>query len=94
MCSSAGAAAPSVFGVTTAEEGDYCIVITHRNHLAIMSATAQSLNSATATLYDFASGAAQYYGTSGAKELESGVWGMWSGDINQDGEVTTEDYTY
>ena len=29
----------------------------------------------------------------GTKELGSGVWGMWSGDVNQNGEVTTEDYT-
>ncbi|MFQ5752064.1 MAG: hypothetical protein ACE5HI_08720 [bacterium] len=29
----------------------------------------------------------------GAKELETNVWGMWSGDINQDGQTTTADFT-
>lgn len=36
-----------------AASGDYYIVIKHRNHLAIMSANAVSLNNSTSTLYDF-----------------------------------------
>lgn len=36
-----------------AASGDYYIVIKHRNHLAIMSANAVSLDNSTSTLYDF-----------------------------------------
>ncbi len=25
--------------------------------------------------------------------METGVWGMWAGDVNQDKNVTTTDYT-
>jgi len=74
-------------------DGDYYIVVRHRNHLAVMSAAAQSLNSSSATLYDFTTGNGQYYGTGGAKELETDVWGMIAGDGNQDGGVYAEDYT-
>jgi unsaturated rhamnogalacturonyl hydrolase len=74
-------------------EGGYFIVVRHRNHLAIMSASAQALHSGTPALYDFTAGAGQVYGANGAKELEPGVWGMWAGDVNQDQNVTTSDYT-
>ncbi len=50
-------------------EGDYYIVIKHRNHLAVMSANAVHLNSTTSTLYDFTTGSDKYYGTGGAKQL-------------------------
>jgi len=36
-----------------AANGDYYIVIKHRNHLAVMSANTVSLNASTSTLYDF-----------------------------------------
>ena len=36
-----------------AADGDYYIVIKHRNHLSVMSASKVSLNSSTSTLYDF-----------------------------------------
>jgi len=51
-------------------EGNYYIVIKHRNHLAIMSANAVALNSTTSTLYDFTTGSDKYYGTGGSKQLE------------------------
>ena len=58
-----------------------------------MSKTTRSFNRENALLYDFTNGSIKYYGECGAKELESGVWGIWAGDINQDSEVTTMDYT-
>jgi hypothetical protein len=82
-----------------APENSYYIVIRHRNHLAVMSAEVVPLNASTSSLYDFSSGtptgAVKYYGTGGAKEIDSvnELWGMWSGDIDQDGEITTSDYT-
>ena len=72
--------------------GDYYIVVYHRNHLASMSANKISL-SGESTSYDFTTGSGQFFGNAGAIELEAGVWSMWSGDINQDGVITTRDYT-
>ncbi len=71
-------------------EGDYYIVVRHRNHLAVMSATAQSLNSSSATLHDFTTGIDKYYG-SDAKQLASGVYGMYTGDANGNGQVQNDD---
>lgn len=53
-----------------APEGDYYIVVKHRNHLAIMSANKINLNSTSTTVYDFTTGSNKYYGTGGAKQLE------------------------
>jgi hypothetical protein len=75
--------------------GDYYLVIRHRNHASVMSA--DKLNGltwgVTSSSYNFTGGTAQFYGTGGAKQIETGVWGMWSGDVNQDQQVTTSDYT-
>jgi hypothetical protein len=71
----------------------YFIVVSHRNHLAVMSAAAVALSASPASLYDFTGGSGQYYGSNGAKQIEAGVWGMWAGDVNQDKNVTTTDYT-
>ena len=52
-----------------APDGDYYIVIKHRNHLSVMSASSVAINTSTATLYDFTTGSDKYYGTGGAKLL-------------------------
>ncbi len=72
-------------------EGNYFIVIKHRNHLAVMSMNAIPLNSTTSTLYDFTASESQFYGSGGAVQLESGVWGMWSGDADGSGVVDAGD---
>jgi hypothetical protein len=69
---------------------DYFIVIRHRNHLAVMSASAQSLNSSSADLYDFTTSSDNYYG-SDAKLLESGKYGMWAGDCDGSGGIGAAD---
>jgi hypothetical protein len=73
--------------------GNYYVVIRHRNHLPVMSAAAIPLNTGSPDVYDFTEGSGQYYGSNGAKQIEAGVWGMWAGDVNQDKNVTTSDYT-
>jgi hypothetical protein len=71
--------------------GSYYIVIRHRNHLAIMSASAVPLSSSS-SLYDFTSGSGQYYGTTNAaKDLGSGVWGMLAGDVNVNAGIGASD---
>ncbi len=54
----------------TAPEGNYYIVIKHRNHLAVMSTNAVSLNGTSSTLYDFTTGSDKFYGNGGAKQLD------------------------
>ncbi len=75
-----------------ASEGDYFIVVEHRNHLTVMSASAQSLTSGSSTLYDFSTGTDKYYGADAAL-LETGVYGMYAGDTNGSGIVTNSDKT-
>ena len=72
---------------------EYYIVIHHRNHLDIMSAVKHTFGSSQgeATNIDLTIPGSIY--GDGYKELETGIIGMYSGDINNDGEVTTSDYT-
>jgi len=80
-------------GLVNVVNGNYYVVLRHQNHLAVMSAAAQALSRTSAALYDFSTGNAKFYGSGGATLLEENVYGMWSGDINQDGQITTTDYT-
>jgi hypothetical protein len=67
------------------------IVIHHRNHLDIMSATALTKTDGVYQ-YNFSSGVNQVFGGDLAhSELTTGVWGMISGDGNGDGEVDNVD---
>lgn len=65
------------------EAGSYFIVIKHRNHLAIMSKLAQSLNSIS-PVYDFTTDPSSAYGTNGMATLPLGRYGMWGADVNND----------
>ncbi|MCK6623353.1 MAG: hypothetical protein L6Q94_22935, partial [Calditrichia bacterium] len=81
-----------VAGVTFegVEYGDYYIVVYHRNHLAVMSAAAQSLNGASSE-YDFTIALDRAYGINPMKELGTGAYGMFCGDGNSDGVVNEAD---
>jgi hypothetical protein len=73
--------------------GDYFIVLRHRNHLAVMSASTRSLSASPPAVYDFGTGLAQVYGTDDnrAKLLEAGVYGMTAADANGTGTVDAND---
>ncbi len=43
------------------------------------------------TTYDFSTGIDKYYGNNAAVEIEPGVWGMFSGDGDENGEVNDDD---
>ena len=75
------------FNVATAS--DYYIVIRHRNHLAIMSSVCVTLPNAS--VYDFTTAQTRAYGTTPMKVLTSCVYGMYSGDANEDGIITAGD---
>jgi len=67
------------------------VVIWHRNHLAILSAN-PLIKTGGIYHYNFSTGSAQIFGgSSGAKEITPGVWGMISGDGNADGFVDIND---
>jgi hypothetical protein len=74
-------------GVTS---GTFWIVARHRNHLGIMSSTTLPL-SMTATDYDFRYSAGSAFGFDPMRTLESGIFGMRSGDGNSDAGVDALD---
>ncbi|MBN2356789.1 hypothetical protein JXO59_11800 [candidate division KSB1 bacterium] len=71
--------------------GSYYILLHHRNHASVMSATPQSLSSGSVFSYDFSLASTQYYGQ-GGKSLGGGVYGLPCGDINNDAFISSRDY--
>ncbi len=71
--------------------GNYYIVVKHRNGLETWSATPQTIGSSALT-YDFTTAANKAYGNNQVL-LESGVYGIYSGDTNQDGFIDSLDIT-
>jgi len=70
---------------------DLYIVIYHRNHIPIMSSNPVNETGGIYT-YDFSTGADKVYGgTSGYKELATGIWGLVAADGNADGQVDIYD---
>ncbi len=67
------------------------VVLKHRNHTAVMSATSVVF-SANANAYDFTADPGRVAGgTNAAVELAPGVWGMIAGDCDGDGKITEVD---
>ncbi|HRH66603.1 MAG TPA: hypothetical protein PLU53_09935, partial [Bacteroidia bacterium] len=79
-----------VFGDSVKTGIAYYLRITHRNSLETWSA-APVLMTAN-TNYDFSSAAAKAYGDNLA-DLGDGKFGLYSGDINQDGIIESGDYS-
>jgi hypothetical protein len=71
-------------------DGNYYIVVYHRNHLAIMSNAAHSLNDSS-SVYDFTTAQSQAYGVNPMKSLPNGAYGMIAGDGNSDGVINEFD---
>lgn len=68
--------------------GNWYVVIRHRNHLAIMSAGAQSLSSTTPVpAYDFTTAQTQAFGTEPMKLVGTNKYALWAGDVNGDGTL-------
>ena len=73
----------------TAAAGSYYIAVKGVNLLQTWSAEPQAVGTAPLS-YDFSSAATQAYG-SNMREMETGVWAFYSGDINQDETVDNSD---
>lgn len=74
--------------------GDYYVVIRHRNHLPIMSAEKETFKrngDAPYTLIDLTNVANVYGDGSGIKQLETAVYGLFSGETNASGIITNAD---
>lgn len=66
--------------------GNYYLVVRHRNHLDVRSATTLGLGLNTAS-YDFTTASSTANGTNALVDLGSGTFGLWAGDVNGDGAV-------
>ena len=66
--------------------GDYYVVVKHRNHLGIMSASPITLNDTSVTTINFTDGTVPAYGTNAQTSfgMPTGVLGMWAGNVNND----------
>lgn len=75
-------------------DGNYYVVVRHRNHLAIMSSSAIPL-SRNSVLYDFTTSQSQAYttGTDPMVALSGGGYGMIAGDANISTIITAADVT-
>jgi hypothetical protein len=69
---------------------NYYLLVHHRNHLAIRSST-RHLLAAAPSVYDFSMSQAQAYGTEPMRRLADGVFGLYAGDANASGIITSSD---
>jgi hypothetical protein len=73
--------------------GDYYLVLKHRNHLSVISATAVTgltWGTTPGSPYDFSTGTDKYHGAD-AKLIETGVYGQYAGDADGSGTVDASD---
>ena len=83
----------SPFSFSNINSGQYYIVIKHRNHIGIMSATKMQINNDEAVKYDFTDSQSEAYGTNSMADLGNGKYGMIAGDENADGKINDLDFT-
>jgi hypothetical protein len=79
---------PLKFGI---EPGYYFYVIRHRNHIAVMS-NYEVYVYKSSDLYDFTTSTDMYWGNE-AKLLNTGLYGLFAGDVDYDGLIDIDDFT-
>jgi hypothetical protein len=75
---------------------DPYVVVWHRNHLGVLSATSSLPGTGDIYYYDFSTALSQAYTITsgdGYKLIDVGVYGMVGGDANSDGTINTDDKT-
>ncbi|WP_162127322.1 Ig-like domain-containing protein [Flavobacterium phycosphaerae] len=75
---------------SSSPSGSFYVVVKHRNSMETWSANPVTVGATPAT-YNFTDAASKAYGNN-MKMLESGVYGIFSGDVNQDGFIEIQDY--
>lgn len=73
----------SAVGITAQSGSSYYVAVRHRNHLGVMTASAVTLNSSTATALNFTTTALAVYGTNAMKTVGS-VRACWAGNTFRD----------
>ncbi len=70
-------------------EGNYYIVVKHRNHLGIMSEVTHLLSHTSTTALNFYDGTTKVFGTAGDTTygMPANTNAMWAGDANGDGSI-------
>jgi hypothetical protein len=68
------------------------VVLWHRNHLGIMSASPLNETGSIYT-YDFASSSTHAYGIAAQKNLGGGIYGIYAGDADANGIIESSDKT-
>ena len=61
--------------------GYYYVVVSHRNHLAVMSRVPINLGTGSSMLYDFTDGQNKAYGYKAMKDLGGRKYGLVAGDV-------------
>ena len=72
-----------------ANRAAYYLVVRHRNHLGIMSATPIDYRTGTAFTIDFTSLLQATYGTNARKQVSTGIMSLWGGNANLQGSGAT-----
>ncbi|MEO8209229.1 MAG: hypothetical protein ABI840_01605, partial [bacterium] len=77
---------------TNANDGNYYLALKHRNSIETWSNTAIALSRTTPVNFNFTSSASQAYGNN-MKQIDASPlrFGIYSGDVNQDGTVDLAD---
>lgn len=71
--------------------GNFYLVIKHKNSIETWSATPVSFTAGEISPYNFTQSAAQAFGNNQV-EVEYGVWAIYTGDLNADGNIDINDY--
>ena len=74
----------------TTAAGSYYIVVKHRNTIQTSTSSPVSCTSST-PLYDFTTAANKAFGNVQG-QVETGVWAMYTGDMNQDEFIDSNDF--
>ncbi|MEZ4706747.1 MAG: choice-of-anchor D domain-containing protein [Caldilineaceae bacterium] len=67
--------------------GNYYVAVHHRNHLAAMSTNTVALSGSTALVNFTGMGDAMTFGSNAQVELETGVYGLWAGNVNENDSI-------
>jgi hypothetical protein len=77
----------SYMAMTGVSKTSYYVSVHHRNHLPVMSTSTVDFTAASPA-FSFTTGLAQAWADAGVtsnnamKEVETGIWGLWEGDVN------------
>lgn len=79
-------------GFTGIPDGNYFLLIRHRNHLDVMTSNAIALPNTAAQRYDFTTAPTQALGTNQLVDLADGRFALKAGDIDGNGIVSVNDF--